>query len=206
MQAAVFWATDAATLTLLGDACTPRDAAYAATFDRHEDRLKRRATYGLVRHALKITGWAAETTLLARRDTGQPYLKHTPGLTISLSHASNGVAVGLGLECAVGVDIEADQEDAVWRDVLPFVTSAKNVSPQMGLCIWTLSEACAKSHGLGLPALEIAHLPLDIKHLQERQRIAWQCLAQRDVRCFNVGQGALAYAVSPDAKVISRRV
>lgn len=125
---------------------------------------------------------------------------------ISLSQASVGVAVGLGFECAIGVDIEGVQSEEVWRDVGPFVTSANGVSPQMGLRIWALSEACAKSHGMGLPALEKAHLPLDVKRLEEAQRIAWRGLAERDVHCFEVEQGALAYAVSTDAKVTVRRV
>lgn len=170
MQAAVFWATDNASLMRLGNACSARDAAYAATFETPEDTQLRRATYGLVRHALWTTGWAAEDSVLDRHDTGQPYLRQAPSVMISLSHASVGAAVGLGLECAIGVDIEGVQSEEVWRDVGPFVTSANGVSPQMGLRIWALSEACAKFHGMGLPALEKAHLPLDVKRLDEAQR------------------------------------
>lgn len=206
MQAAIFWATDDRTLTRLSMACVSRDAAYAATFEVQKDRQRRRAAYGLVRYALNATGWAAENTLLDRYETGQPYFRQMPNLMISLSHSSVGVAIGLGLDCAVGVDIEAAQSSEDWRNIVPFVTSAQNVSPRNSLCIWTLSEACAKSHSLGLPALESAHLPLNLTLLDEPQRIVWRGLAARDLHCFEVAQGAVAYAISAGAKVTTRRV
>jgi 4'-phosphopantetheinyl transferase len=108
----------------------------------------------------------AETDIDIGRDArGKPALA-TPDtrLRFSLSHAGDGVAVAVGCDCEVGIDIEwtrampngpgstlfglaaaFDEEDSAALRALPSPVARREV-----VRLWTLKEALAKAVGTGL--------------------------------------------------------
>ena len=200
MDAHVFWAWDRAALTDLASLCTTDDCRRAAANATTTGLSLRLASYGLLRFALIQHYPAAGESIVSRHSSGQPYLPDWPDISVSLSHTSIGVAVAVSQRSKVGVDIEADQDPSTWHDVGKFITPDTHHDAQSLLRLWTASEACAKSHGLGLPAVAAVHVPFDPSD-NRTQTVTWNGLAQRDVSVRAIQSGALAYAVSAGAAV-----
>ncbi|HTZ45347.1 MAG TPA: 4'-phosphopantetheinyl transferase superfamily protein [Jatrophihabitans sp.] len=95
---------------------------------------------------------------IAARPSGQPYLRQRPDLAISLSHDGGYVAVAVGREVAVGIDVQqpVPVADAVIRRCCgaagqrELARLARRQSLAEFARIWTVQEACVKLTGAGL--------------------------------------------------------
>ena len=201
MLANVFWAIDQTALLALEQFCTMSDRAYADRFSGGHDQAQRRACYGLLRFGLRQCAPNAAQDDVIRQDTGRPFLKNHSDLSISLSHADFGAAVMIGRNCAVGVDIEQDQMVSVWGEITQVIPLGDAADSLTQLRHWTVSEACAKSHGQGLPAIASTSVPYLSDQGARPQRIIWNRNAPRDISTIRIPGGVLAYAVSAGATV-----
>lgn len=201
MLANVFWAIDPKTLFALQQFCTMSDRAYAGQVSGARDQAQRRACYGLLRFGLTQCAPASAQCDIIRHETGRPCIKDQSGLSTSISHADFGVAVMIGRDCAVGVDIEQDQPMSVWEEITQVIPLAHAGDPLAALRHWTASEACAKSQGQGLPAVASASVPYRPDGDARPQRIIWDQNAPRDISTVRIPGGMLAYAVSAGAPV-----
>jgi 4'-phosphopantetheinyl transferase len=86
----------------------------------------------LLRMLLRVAAPAAADDEVVTYPGGKPYLREHPGLGISVSHDRGAVAVCLGADRAVGIDVQIpdDSPERAWA--------------------WTVREALVKTTGEGL--------------------------------------------------------
>jgi phosphopantetheinyl transferase len=198
-QAYVRWAADQNSLEKAWQFSVEEDHNRAGVYELPRDQRMRCAAYGLCRQLLLETGLAPHDAVVEKSSSGQPFLNGFPNLSISISHSALGVVTGLGLNCEIGVDIEEQQEDCVWSEIAQYFAPTAPRCPKVLLSIWTASEACAKSHGVGMPA--IFDTPLPVSPNASWTNLSWQRRTQRDVQTLSVPGGCLAYAVSAGTAV-----
>ncbi|MEO1110527.1 MAG: hypothetical protein AAFX90_21690 [Pseudomonadota bacterium] len=198
MNAYLCWATEPDHLADLALECLSEDRGRASMF-APEDRHHRLAAYGLARRVLRDTGVAPFDSVIARLPSGQPFLVGMPEVSISLSHSALGAMVGIGDGVHIGVDLQEQQELQVWTDIADYFAPNEDLNAEGFLRRWVASEACAKSFGLGMPA--IADAPLEMSKPACCNGLTWQGRAARDILTELVPGGCTAYAVSAGAAV-----
>lgn len=113
------------------------------------DRQRSIAAHWLKRQALaRMTGEAAAALSFASDAQGKPHLHAPRAPAFNISHAGDWVALALGWQPALGVDVEAARSDAVWADVLPAIRAPEDAAVS-GLHLWTAKEAVLKQQGSG---------------------------------------------------------
>ncbi|MEL6682919.1 MAG: hypothetical protein AAFQ09_09770 [Pseudomonadota bacterium] len=197
----MFWTSDPKALVALRQFCTKSDHAYADRFSNEHDQAQRRACYGLLRFGLRKCAPYSEKYDIVREGSGRPSLSNSFDPSISLSHAHFGVAVMIGQNCMVGVDIEQDQAISVWEEITQVIPLGHAADPLAKLRYWTASEACAKSHGQGLPAIASTGVPYRPDQGDKPQWVTWNQNAPRDISTIRIPRGVLAYAVSAGTPV-----
>ncbi|NTW56710.1 MAG: 4'-phosphopantetheinyl transferase superfamily protein [Chlorobiaceae bacterium] len=143
-------------------------------FVRAEDRLSYTAAHALLRKALSLTIDAPAGLLHFSRDgRGKPYLDMPcfKGITFSLSHTTGMVAVAVGKELSIGVDVEKlDRKAILEHDLAAFGLSREEIDELASMTepartgaffnLWTAREAVAKADGRGL-ALSLSSIRID---------------------------------------------
>ncbi|GAA3451792.1 4'-phosphopantetheinyl transferase family protein [Dactylosporangium matsuzakiense] len=128
------------------------------------DPAAARAAQSLAARALlrgllaQVAGPAAAALPVAATDNGRPYLPDRPDLGVSLSHDGGWVAVAVGLDAAVGVDVQlpVPVTPALIRrcctpDAARVLDALPTVDRDLAFAwIWTVQEACVKAEGTGL--------------------------------------------------------
>lgn len=144
-------------------------------------------------------GLDAAATRIERKQSGQPYLMGHSDVSISVSYSDIGVAACIGFCCDVGVDIETERNQVFWLNIDPsFAPGVKDANSL--LMAWVASEACAKSHGMGIPAFLCNPVPFSTDGLPT-QRITWNGLGARDVMTMPITGGQLAISASAGAEI-----
>lgn len=157
-----------------------------ARYRRPEDRLARVAARLLLRHGLRMLGLDAHAGLEGWRRTasGRPYLEGCPA-DISVSHSGDRVAVALGRDCRLGIDVELDRplDPAMFAFLLTPGEQARIAAAGEGgtrefLRCWSLREAVLKADGSGfLVPDEVIRAIGDGRYPEGRQwHIEWRDL------------------------------
>ncbi|MFP5078557.1 4'-phosphopantetheinyl transferase family protein [Rhizobium sp. YIM 134829] len=135
-----------------------------ARLRRADDRAAYAMAHGLAREAFaRLTGEASDRMRLSYHSAGRPVLVNHEHLTLSLSHARAVVAVAIGWDVRVGIDVEPLTGSAPDAGTLELALTTEEqamlaalstpaASEQSFLQLWTAKEAILKAHGLGLPA------------------------------------------------------
>lgn len=103
-----------------------------------------------------LAGMLGCAVVVEHDDHGAPYLPEQPQLHISLSHCRSAVAVAVGKQSAVGIDIECRRrvsDSLMQRVCTPTELDAIHASddPTMEfLRLWTRKEAVLKCRGTGI--------------------------------------------------------
>ncbi|MCK7622620.1 4'-phosphopantetheinyl transferase superfamily protein [Streptomyces sp. RS10V-4] len=141
-----------------------------APASRHRDDLRRAAALpewrareflagrGLLRELLAAVRPDLADAEIAPGPRGRPGLRGHPGVGVSVSHTEGGVAAGVAVGRAVGVDLQhpADRVGpALARRLLPgHVEQLAALPPERAAAevawVWTAQEACVKASGAGL--------------------------------------------------------
>jgi 4'-phosphopantetheinyl transferase len=141
-------------------------------------------------------GSEAETTLVAARPSGQPYLPAHPQLGISLSHSGGQVAAAVGVGVGVGVDVQVPvpaSPEVLRRCCSPAVRTelaglSRDVRDLEFAWIWTVQEACVKATGAGL-----AGRPWSIPVLPRQREGEWRGLRWRSLRADSAVPVSIAH-------------
>lgn len=135
-----------------------------ARLRRPDDRAAYAMAHGLLRRAvLRLMGEPGKALTLAYAPGGRPFLAGYEALSVSLSHARSHVAVAIGWDVAVGIDVEPLSGGAPDGGVMEEALTAREralvdaagageAQERCFLRLWTAKEAILKAHGLGLPA------------------------------------------------------
>lgn len=112
------------------------------------DRMRFSAAHGLKRLALaRCIACHTNDLCFDTNAYGKPFVRENP-VQFNISHAGNWVALAVDRTQEVGVDMEIDRADGVWRDVIPAVSAAED-DTITALRLWTAKEALLKAHGTG---------------------------------------------------------
>jgi len=132
----------------------------AARFRFEHDRATYTVAHAVWRIALAICLDVAPTEVpLIAAPAGQPILPGT-GLSTSLSHASDWVAVAVCRAATTGIDIEQEPSRVRLGDMIDTICTPAEVAQVMSLeaarretallALWTRKEALLKAFGVGL--------------------------------------------------------
>ena len=134
------------------------------------------ATRALQRQALShYTEISPEQLLIARTDSGKPFLTNSPfALHFNLSHSGNFAALAVSTQGEIGVDIETARKRSYLQiverffhadEIKQFHDCNKEDEEQLFYRLWTLKEAFFKAIGTGISTgLDKAYF-----HLQDNQ-------------------------------------
>lgn len=158
----VWFATCRGALAIPGsEACLSTDELHREqTWKEDRDRLAFRAGRVLARHALTGLGGRdmdpGRWTITCDRN-GRPVTQENAGLSFSISHAGDCVAVVASASHDVGIDIEPTSSAAkigvVWdvltgEEILWLRRQNTSGQPEQFVRLWTMKEACAKALSL----------------------------------------------------------
>lgn len=151
--------------------------------DRKQRMLRRRLQQQFVLRLLlgAYLGCAGKSVRLIRTDRGKPVLggTHAGALCFNLSHSANWLAVAVGCDGEIGVDIETERRMARARDLAGRFFPAEEARwlehqdepflSRQFLIQWTAREALVKATGSGLAGslgcIELAWQPPAIRAL-----------------------------------------
>ena len=140
------------------------DAAERARMDKFSNEQSRQQFLS-VRGRLRIllaeyTGTRSEDIRFAQEEYGKPFLPDHPEIAFNISHSGNKLAVAVGYQCLLGIDIEfwrckvdfsalvekcfADLERSFWHD-LP-----EEIKKAVFYEFWTRKESFVKAVGRGI--------------------------------------------------------
>lgn len=126
------------------------DCAYVAAASKASVALRRATSRSFLRRALaQELGMREGRIDIARDDHGRPHLPGRGDIDFSVSNTATLVAVAIGRQGRVGLDIEPENRLGS--------TSGSTLS----LRRWTLGEACLKEIGVGLG------VPLDARQIPQ---------------------------------------
>jgi len=165
------------------DVLCPEELEKAGAFRFEKDRQLSILARAQIRYLIsEATGVPGKSLIFTRDEGGKPRVRPgTPGerVLFSISHTRGMVISALGLDTALGVDIEAmDRQvdpDIARRFFSPAETRQimARTGPDRGalfLRFWTLKEAWAKAQGRGIAA----GLDRMVFDLSRSGRIAWK--------------------------------
>lgn len=141
------------------DVLSPDEVARASRFARAEDALAFRAARSGLRHILaEYAGGSPADLVFDYSAEGKPFLAAGPAFNLSHSGGLSALAVAVGRQVRVGLDIEAHRH--VGRDVAERFFSTAERAALASLSgdawregffrCWTRKEAFVKALGLGL--------------------------------------------------------
>jgi 4'-phosphopantetheinyl transferase len=130
-------------------------------FSREEKKFAYAETHALLRLTISQLVYQSPADIrIAKSDYGKPYLVDYPDLSFNLSHSKHCLAIAVGYQCQLGVDIEycrsrpnlpalvdkclSFEEKAHW------LTLSDPAKQEFFYRIWTLKEAFAKATGRGI--------------------------------------------------------
>lgn len=139
----------------------PNERRQASQFKNKILRVRYAAIHARVREIIAdAVDSAPESLRIHRTSYGKPYLADFPDVSFNLSHTQNRVAVALGYQCRLGIDIEickpranlnglankcfGDEEKAYWHS-LPEPLKLREFYR-----LWTRKEAFVKATGRGI--------------------------------------------------------
>lgn len=155
------WFTAGGSAASFQDLLDEPERARAARFVFPQHRARFTVAHGVLRCLLAAyMGHAPQALRFAAAAHGKPALADPQGLTFSLSHSADGVAVAVAADLDVGIDIELPHAMNA-RDgfVVRFFSAAENqdyfaLDPAQRddafFRLWTRKEAFLKGIGLGL--------------------------------------------------------
>lgn len=151
----------------------PFELARIERLQRADDRAAFAMAHGLARRlAARFAGASLNDIHIGYGATGQPRFEPPlAGLALSLSHARRMVAVVIGADVEVGIDVEtldrAAPEAAVLAQVLSRAEQDEIASLDAGAArparfmrFWTAKEAIVKATGEGIATRELAEINL----------------------------------------------
>lgn len=156
----------------LPDTLSDDERARASRFVRPIDRRRFvRARDSLRRVLERYTGVPAAALRFTPSSAGKPSLAHEAALRFSVSHPPGGIAIALGREREVGIDLEpvrhVPEAPRILRELFPrrvgeaWVALPPAARDDAFIAWWTCLEAYGKAVGSGL----LRPLPLDIEVL-----------------------------------------
>lgn len=145
----------------LSSLLSPYEQSRAARFVFPRDRLRFIAARGHLREILsRYDSVSADRITFVANSYGKPFLNGGSRLQFNLSHSESLALIGITLDRAIGVDIEAAKPELASDDVAKQCFSAREFEslssvPEADRCrefftIWTLKEAYIKALGMGL--------------------------------------------------------
>lgn len=128
------------------------EQAKAASFRQFADQRRSIAAHWLKRQALaRMTGQPAASLRFSSDAQGKPHLAAPLAPAFNISHAGDWVALALGRQAALGMDVEEARSDTIWAEVMPAIRAPED-APVTSLQLWTAKEAVLKQLGWGFLA------------------------------------------------------
>lgn len=186
------------------------EQARAASFRQLADQRRSIAAHWLKRQALaRLTGQAPDTLRFSGDAQGKPHLAAPFAPAFNISHAGDWVALALGRQAALGVDVEEARSDALWAEVLPAIRAPEDAAVT-SLHLWTAKEAVLKQLGSGFLGDPqeitirmrhaggfVAHTPLGAR------RGAWRAADGRHLLAV-ASPAPIWWRICPEAKQLHR--
>lgn len=140
---------------------SPAERARAERFRQDRDRRRYLASHAALRQVLaQHLGVLAAELRFDEGPHGKPRLVDHPDCHFNLSHSGELALIGIGIDAAIGVDIESlvPMPDAEALARLHFTASEQEALASLSMAdrdagflrLWTRKEACLKALGTGL--------------------------------------------------------
>ncbi|MGR8953088.1 MAG: 4'-phosphopantetheinyl transferase family protein [Gammaproteobacteria bacterium] len=151
---------------------------------------------------------APERLMIAKMAHGKPYLADYPAVAFNLSHTGDQVAIALGRQCRVGIDIESCKPRANMPALVEKCFGAPEVDYWCGLPedrqllafyrFWTRKEAFVKAIGQGL-SLGVQRCVIDPANPDRMLSVPASCGKAGDWSLYSIAQDdAICGAVAVD--------
>ncbi|MGR9013211.1 MAG: 4'-phosphopantetheinyl transferase family protein, partial [Gammaproteobacteria bacterium] len=151
------------------------------------DLLRKRyvAVHGCLRNVLsQALNQAAEKISIKKGEYGKPYLADYPELAFNLSHSANTMAIAVGWNCRLGVDVECCKPRVSFAGLVDKCFAEEEIAywskqPEAQKTVefyrfWTRKEAFVKATGRGI-ALGLNHCVINPENPVEFLRVPVEC-------------------------------